>query len=433
MTSTRGHGGRQSESAHTEHTLVSTTTADPTARSSTAANSVPAVRSGAAANSATGSVVAATVPAGTVGQAAGERPSRASNPRSEQALINDTHHEGEPSYLILDVDDGVNGMPEYSFFCRRTPTRGVRGDHIDFVLDSASISNIMRPEDASLLIRIADDPVTLIGVGNVEVTSEKSGLSVFGKTRIMSQKHNLVSQYEVRRIYKVVEENEDCFRLEPRHVQSSLLRWWFVRDQHRYGDLLLHCTVPRQRFKDAMRLVTEECLNLYYDSPLVSDSSISIEERSILDKTQLLHEDLNHASAQSLLRTIKSHMKTTGLDSFNGVSITDVEMWHKVRGGRCSGCLRGKLTDHHHKATSVTNSFAPGEAAGGDLMFVELKEGESMKPLLVTVDVTTQLGTVTTLKDRSTESIYDALAADQALKKSFGKPIKTLFLTENRV
>ena len=49
-----------------------------------------------------------------------------------------------------------------------------------------------------------------------------------------------------------------------------------------------------------------------------------------------------------------------------------------------------------------------------------------MKPLLVTVDLATQLSTVTALKDRSAEVICEGLAADQAIKRGFNTPIKTL-------
>ena len=45
------------------------------------------------------------------------------------------------------------------------------------------------------------------------------------------------------------------------------------------------------------------------------------------------------------------------------------------------------MTEHHHKSTSRTETCEPGEVAGGDFMFIEVKEGEVMKPLLVTVDL----------------------------------------------
>ena len=445
MTSMRGSDGKSEKSTRTEHTLVSAAAGSTgtTARPGTAANSISAARSGTAANSvaatrsgaATTAVLADTsVQAPTAATAstgpvtAGGRPSRASNtPRSEQALVSDRHPDHEPAYIILDVDDGLDETPEYTFLCRRPPTRGVRRDHVDFVFDSASVSNIMKPEDASLLSQVIDDPVTLIGVGDIEVKSERSGVSVFGKTRIMSQNHNLVSQFEIKRNYKIIEETEDCFRLEPRRDHSSTLKWWFVRDQHRYGDLLLHCTVPRRQFKYAMMPVNEECLNLYYDAPITNESAVSLAERSILERVELLHEDLNHASAKSMSRTIAAHMNAYGVDHLAGVTLADVETWSKMRGARCSGCVRGKLTDHRRRASSATETFAPGEAAGGDIMFVELKDGDSLKPLLITVDIATQLGTVTTLKDRSTDSIYGAISADQMLKKSYGKPIKTLY------
>ena len=100
--------------------------------------------------------------------------------------------------------------------CPLEEQRWVGKDEIDLVLDTASIPNILRPKDGVLLSRITDDRVSLDGVGNSVVVSESSGYSVFGKTLIMNQGHNLVSQYQIKDRYKIVEITGDCFLLGPR-------------------------------------------------------------------------------------------------------------------------------------------------------------------------------------------------------------------------
>ena len=60
-------------------------------------------------------------------------------------------------------------------------------------------------------------------------------------------------------------------------------------------------------------------------------------------------------------------------------------------------------------------------------MFVEVKSGASSKPMLVTVDFSTQVGTITTMEDKSAESICAALSLDQANKRSFGHPMRVLY------
>ena len=75
------------------------------------------------------------------------------------------------------------------------------------------------------------------------------------------------------------------------------------------------------------------------------------------------------------------------------------------------------MTDHPHKPTSRNETYQPGEVVAGDLMFLELKEGEPMKPLLVTVDLATQMSIVTTLGVKNSEAIYEGLSLDQSINQ----------------
>ena len=166
-------------------------------------------------------------------------------------------------------------------------------------------------------------------------------------------------------------------------------------------------------------------MSLYQDKP--SFNNLSNHDQAILQKVQQLHEDLNHASADAMIRTVRGEDKNRLPKGARlGVSVAELEIWKKYRGDQCRGCIRGKMTEHPHKLTSREDTYQPGEVVAGDLMFLELKEGQATKPLLVTIDLATQLSIVTTLKDKSSEAVYEGLAVDQSIKRGYGKPIKTL-------
>ena len=122
----------------------------------------------------------------------------------------------------------------------------------------------------------------------------------------MNQGHNLVSQYQIKDRYKIIEISGDCFILEPRQKGSGLRAWEFSRDEERYGDLLLHCTVPRQMFVQALQYAQDEVYSVYRDRAYFNESNLSRAEMSALDRVSLLHEDLNHASPEAMIRTVKS-------------------------------------------------------------------------------------------------------------------------------
>ena len=62
------------------------------------------------------------------------------------------------TYFNIDIDEGIEESPEYCFVASRKNQRGVRRDHVDLVLDTASVSNVFKPEDAVLLSDVAEDP-----------------------------------------------------------------------------------------------------------------------------------------------------------------------------------------------------------------------------------------------------------------------------------
>ena len=151
-------------------------------------------------------------------------------------------------FQAVDFDENTVESIECSYLVARSRRQGVSLNQIDFILDTATESSTIRPSDSSLAANIRTEPISLVGVGNRTVVSDKCGDSIFGQTRVLEMKNNLVSQYQVRQYYKLIEINGDCFELMPRGSNSELPTWTFIRDYDRYGDNLLHCTVDRRLF-----------------------------------------------------------------------------------------------------------------------------------------------------------------------------------------
>ena len=172
----------------------------------------------------------------------------------------------------------------------RSSCRGVGSDQVDFILDTATESSTVKPADLSLASHLRVDPISLVGIGDRSVVSDSCGDSIFGQTRVLEQKNNLVSQYQVRQYYKLVEIDPDCFELVPRESCSELSTWTFARDYSRYGDNLLHCTVDRLRFVDTAACREEHLSNAQTDVP---------------EKVGQVHEDLNHATMSALVHTVE--------------------------------------------------------------------------------------------------------------------------------
>ena len=119
--------------------------------------------------------------------------------------------------------------------------------------------------------------------------SEACGDSIFGQTRVLEMKNNLVSQYQVRQYYKLIEINGDCFELVPRGSTSELPTWTFVRDYGRYGDNLLHCTVGRRLFAYTTGRSAIECLSMIQAEPIKSEKNLSKAQIETLEKVEQVH------------------------------------------------------------------------------------------------------------------------------------------------
>ena len=105
----------------------------------------------------------------------------------------------------VDIDDSTVETVECSYLVARSRRRGVGINQFDFILDTATESRTIRPSDTSLATNIRADPISLVGVGDHTVVSDTCGDSIFGQTRVVEMKNNLVSQYQARQYYKLIE------------------------------------------------------------------------------------------------------------------------------------------------------------------------------------------------------------------------------------
>ena len=152
---------------------------------------------------------------------------------------------------------------------------GVGPGQVDFILDTATESSTVKPEDLSLASNLRVDSISLVGIGDRTVVSDSCGDSIFGQTRVLDQ---------VRQYYKLVEVNCDCFELVPRGSFSELSSWTFVRDHNRYGDNLLHCTVDRRLLENTTGRSAVECLSMYQAEPIKSEKHRSKAQTEVLEK-----------------------------------------------------------------------------------------------------------------------------------------------------
>ena len=79
-------------------------------------------------------------------------------------------------------------------------------------------------------------------------------------------------------------------------------KWKFIRDEARYGDNLLHCTV---KLDQAKSLQSKE--ETFYRPNRVPD--IDDDETVTIKRVQEIHEQLNHASSQEMNHIIAVNPK----------------------------------------------------------------------------------------------------------------------------
>ena len=303
---------------------------------------------------------------------------------------------------------------------------GVRSGEIDFVLDTAAEPGITSDSGLAALRNIKKQRVIIEGIAG-EVVSTEYGENVFGKSRILSQSNgcNLVSQFEAGKRFQCINPDPDMFVLRGWPKGHRCYRpelegqeWIFHRDHERYGDQQLHCTMPIKRFK-----VYNNAINKFYQpDEVVEANSLSPEELEVIKKADSVHYRMNHLQAPGLIRTIKATS-----DPMLDISVKEVELWKRVKGDHCTGCLEGGMIEHDRvKSTKPPEQEAVGESAEADIMFVEVRDGRPKVPLYLQVDKKSKCLFAAKMAGRKIVDLQKSFAAVLAQIELAGRKLKKL-------
>jgi hypothetical protein len=130
---------------------------------------------------------------------------------------------------------------------------GVRPGQVDFIYDSGTVSGVMGECAIGILKSAEEEDVLIETVTGKQSISKKYGDTIFGKNRILKGRQGsvLVSQYATKHTYQVLNPDKDTFILNGwDHILDTRGKsWYFVRDEEKYGDKLLHCTIGVQEAK----------------------------------------------------------------------------------------------------------------------------------------------------------------------------------------
>jgi hypothetical protein len=289
---------------------------------------------------------------------------------------------------------------------------GVADDEVDFVYDSGTTSGVAGVNEKDILFDVEEEHVMLEGVGGHKSMPKEYGDSIFGKTRILKNRVGsvLVSNYSTKSLYQVLNPDEDTFILRgwknnPVTVGKT---WKFIRDEARYGDKLLHCTVKLEKAKSFVSREEE-----FYRPNQIP--ALSEEDSNTMSKVQVMHSQLNHASSNEMTRLI-----TANPQAFP-VSLSDIKLWKDNHGKYCTGCIKGAMKQHSKlRSSKPLNSQVPGEVSTGDLMFIEIGH-DIKKPILINVDVATKLITAVAMKSKSKDECTAALLQVKAEYQLYGR------------
>jgi hypothetical protein len=188
-------------------------------------------------------------------------------------------------------------------YCEPCNLMGVGIDEVDFIYDTGTVSGVMGEKEKEILKSVEDEDVLIETVTGERSISKQHGDTIFGKTRILKGRQGsvLVSQFSSKNMYQVLNPDEDTFILRGwNHNPTTKGKvWYFSRDEERYGDKLLHCTV---KVEQAKCFANRE--EKFYN-PMVQPKLEEKAEQGIVEKVQAVHCRWNHASFDELNRLIK--------------------------------------------------------------------------------------------------------------------------------
>ena len=296
-------------------------------------------------------------------------------------------------------------------YCEPCNLMGVSYDEIDFVYDTGTVSGVMGPKEKNILFNVEHEDVLIETVTGERSISKEYGDTVFGKTRILKGRRGsvLVSQYSSKDMYQVFNPNADTFILKgwEHNPKTKGKIWYFTRDEDRYGDKLLHCTIKLEKAKCFVGRETK-----FYNP--IKPKAIQAEKEETMTTIQGIHRKWDHASYNEMVR-LYAYVP----EEFVNISLDDLKLWKEIYGDFCTGCIEGAMKEHpKYKSTKPLISEVPGKINVADLMFVENNQNVK-KPLYVQVDVCTKYVTGVAMHDKTKQECNEAIIAvknDYAIK-----------------
>ena len=288
-------------------------------------------------------------------------------------------------------------------YCEPCNLMGVSYDEIDFVYDTGTVSGVMGPKEKNILFNVEHEDVLIETVTGERSISKEYGDTVFGKTRILKGRRGsvLVSQYSSKDLYQVFNPDADTFILKgwEHNPKTKGKIWYFTRDEERYGDKLLHCTI---KLENAKCFVGRE--KKFYDP--TKPKVVNVEQEEVMNKIHSVHRKWDHASYNEMVR-LYSYVP----EEFIGICLDDLKKWKEIYGDFCTGCLEGAMKEHpKYKSTKPLVSQVPGKVNVADLMFVENNQN-AKKPLYVQVDVCTKYVTGVAMSEKTKQECHETIIA----------------------
>jgi hypothetical protein len=294
----------------------------------------------------------------------------------------------------------------------------VKANEVDFIADSGTETGNCSERDMAILRDLRDELASLEGVSGHTITSKQVGDSIFGKTRVLNRRTGsvLVSQYESGAFYKWYTPDRDTMVLEGWPGSDIAGKsWYFIRDRDRYGDNLLHCTLP---IGTAKAFVSKGAQKFY--NPTMVPVVDTVQGKKTIDRVQIVHRMYNHASANELIRRVNA-----GVGNLD-ITVEDIKYWKSNYGDFCTGCLQGKMTEHKRvSSTKPSKATEPGEVGEGDLMFIEGRH-DVKDPFYLHVDVATKCIIGVPVSGEDKPNMQEAIRAVAAIHKRNGHQLKTL-------
>ena len=284
-------------------------------------------------------------------------------------------------------------------------------DVIDLIYDTASDATTVNRRD--LLVGAEKTNVVLEGFvpGSTTKASWKGGLNRdFPPAVFVDTKYSLLSDEAVSESFdkEFIGKNKNGIALTN---FASGNRYEFIRDRSIWPDGMMHCVMPVSIFR-AMNT------SLYQPPTVPEPPILSAAVEETVKTAENLHWKLDHPSDEALCRTIAANPGAFAC------KCEDVKLMRKVK-GPCPSCAQGKMVSHPQLPSTKSKDYEVGEAAAGDVMFLENAKGGT-DPALLMVDLTSRCMLGYVVEGRTTFHIKGAFDKVMSAYQEHGHKLRVL-------